>query len=214
MNESKARLEIIQVNSTMYPSSESEESIDEAITDDSYKRCSEVASNVIAKFDPYTVGLKEIVIHARTDLRRGLASKDTIWIRCLTDVEEFENVLIHELGHIVDENYLIQDGNDVSAGFHDISKSDLSFEGYVSEYASTNEHEDFAETFLFYIKYGSEFRHLAQSNNLLLSKYDFMRDYVFDGYEFEIDEAYSERLISLFPENGSRPYDSTVLFKK
>ena len=217
VSDSKARQEVIQVSNDIYPSAVSQESdfvLDKAIDKDMYDRCIASTRKIVDKFDVYTYGLKDITIHARLDLRRGLASSDKIWMRCLTDLEEFENVLIHELGHIVDHNYLVKNySENKSEEFYNISVGNPSIRGFVSGYAQTNKKEDFAETFLFYVKFGNEFRFIMQSNELLISKYNFMRDSVFDGFEFGFDEALRLDIVDLYSDVIDLPYDVSVLYK-
>ncbi len=120
---------------------------------------------------------------------------------------EFIQVLIHELGHVVDlgglksqkflEKSAYKDGkkiiyaDDKSVIFYQISwaneyeqvsqSSDLDF---IGGYASLDMFEDYAESFLMYIEHGNDFRMLATDNEKLQKKYNFFRDQVFDGKEF------------------------------
>lgn len=213
-------------------SSEDKAQLDGNIGDEEMKLCRERASYVIAWLDPFLVGLDKVTIHARLDLRRGLASDSKIWIRCINDLDEFENVLIHEIGHIVDINYLSGDGGglskfsyknefislfDPSVDFYSISFNSnekiIDEAGFLTGYSQENVFEDFAETFLMYIKYPVEFRLLAQDNNLIMSKYNFMRDNVFDGYDFEFEKPLNAKVYSLYLNENKLPYDGTKLFK-
>jgi len=103
----------------------------------------------------------------------------------MTDAE-FLAVLIHEFGHYYDIHSL--KGNtfgDVSQKFYDISwqsvttvKPWFSRDDFVSGYSMTNQYEDFAETYLYYILHNEEFAFKSLSNETLEKKYDFMRWYV------------------------------------
>lgn len=99
--------------------------------------------------------------------------------------------LIHEIGHFV---YL--DKNKVwstqSANYStmknlfeiDYERYSLDHAGFMTSYALTNQYENFAEHFAQYVTNGEEFRHLANSDALLESKYDFLKNYIFSGIEY------------------------------
>ncbi len=133
---------------------------------------------------------------------------------------------MHELGHIVDlgkmnssgraEESEFYDGgqpiyeDDVSLEFYRISwasstsmRADASELDFVSEYAATDVFEDFAESYAFYVLQGGEFGELAETNVALARKYQFIRDNVFAGVEFDLG------FVDL--EIFQRPYDVTVL---
>lgn len=211
--------------------------LDESLNDTDLLLCRETVAKLVSKYDPFIKGLEKITIHKRLDMRRGLANSKTIQIRCLKDIVEFENIFIHELGHVVDLNFLkggeldfsdkfILFGSpisldDPSIRYYDISfdttdniKSSGNYRDFVSGYAQENVFEDFAETFLMYIKYGSELRDLIVDNNELERKYVFIRDNVFDGYEFDIDKSPSESYLKLFNKDSERPFDISVVHRK
>ena len=84
------------------------------------------------------------------------------------------DTLTHEIGHNVHFNMRI-DNLELANHWGELHKQDV---GFVTNYARTNEFEDFAESYMTYIRY---------PQNLLLSsavKYEFMRVEVFDGYEY------------------------------
>ncbi len=56
---------------------------------------------------------------------------------------------------------------------------------FISEYAKTNQDEDFAESFSAYVLAGDVFRERAKSNSYLKQKYDFLKNNVFDKREFD-----------------------------
>jgi hypothetical protein len=56
---------------------------------------------------------------------------------------------------------------------------------FVSGYAMTDPFEDFAESFNFYVLHGADFRAIANESTVLAKKYDFLKDKVFSGLEFE-----------------------------
>lgn len=56
---------------------------------------------------------------------------------------------------------------------------------FVSGYAKTNSAEDFAESFLEYVLAGKIFRERAKSNLYLKTKYDFLKEHIFSGVEYD-----------------------------
>jgi hypothetical protein len=55
---------------------------------------------------------------------------------------------------------------------------------FVSGYAMTNQYEDFAETYAYYILHNRDFFFRAQSSSILREKYDFFETYVFSTKQF------------------------------
>ncbi|MFH1546545.1 MAG: hypothetical protein ABIE14_04160 [Patescibacteria group bacterium] len=156
---------------------------------------------------------------------RGLSNSHLVEIRC-GNLEENEiiSVFVHELGHITDLGGLkgasfapsgFADGSlkipadDPSVRFYQLSWKDeqtqkfmAKREDFVSGYAMSDPFEDFAESFNFYILHGEDFRAIKEESNILAQKYDFMRDEVFGGVEFESERS---------TKNGKRVWDSTLL---
>ncbi|MEI7510707.1 MAG: hypothetical protein WCJ84_00955 [Candidatus Peregrinibacteria bacterium] len=120
----------------------------------------------------------------------------------------FSDVILHEMGHIVDLGGLVGDAesgesafkdgsqaiykNDISLLFYSISwtnektrKSEVTDFDFVGGYAASDPFEDFAESFLYYIRHGNEFRLLSAKNTLIQEKYNFFKNFVFEGKEFE-----------------------------
>jgi hypothetical protein len=90
ISETRSRAKILDNKDIlMFSADEGDSVLDLNLSDEDSSRCKIKASDLISKFDPYTVGLDNITIHHRLDLRRGLASSNKIWIRCLKDLEEF-----------------------------------------------------------------------------------------------------------------------------
>lgn len=111
----------------------------------------------------------------------------------IKDDGEFMKVLAHELGHYVDiiTYTKTQTTPDISAKFYAISwkssnekyrESKLS--DFVSGYAITNQYEDFAESFVFYMFHNATFKEKAKKSEILQKKYDFLRTYIFKKWEF------------------------------
>lgn len=177
--------------------------------------------------------LQDLTLFYTEDGRRGLGGNGSIILRCLNVTDsEFIGVMTHEMGHIVDSNYLkgtdenaessFKDfdvpvlADDTSATFYAISwndesakKSDSNSLGFVSIYAATNPFEDFAETYAYYRLHGAEFRKLKGSSAMLREKYEFMKLNVFGGTEFGFKEAdeNATKKINIWLRN----YDVTVL---
>lgn len=173
--------------------------------------------------------LKHLTLYFADEGRRGLGGGNTIILRCqnVTD-EELVAVLVHEMGHIMDTGVMngsyetgassYSDGsirvylNDSSVEFYDISweredklKSGANKYGFVSGYAMSDPFEDFAESYAYYILHGIEFRTLAKQNKTLAKKYDFFKNKVFNGVEYE--NGIEAREV----KTGRRHYDVTVL---
>jgi hypothetical protein len=175
-----------------------------------------------------TSQLKNLTLYFSEDGRRGLGGGSTIILRCqnVTD-EELVAVLVHEMGHITDTGVMVgtesagesgfMDGSnpvysdDPSVAFYNLSFSsetaklptatDLDF---VSGYAQTDPFEDFAETYTYYLLHGKEFRELAKVNLTLAKKYNFLKNNVFKGEEYDNGSESEVKILD-------RQYDVTVL---
>lgn len=152
--------------------------------------------------------LHTIEIFDDETLPRAMANARIIKVnRSALDDPELVNVLIHELGHVVDLGGLTSseyktpsvytDGgqsiyeDDPSVQYYSLSwatesqkKQNTILQDFVGEYASTDMFEDFAEGFLLYIQHGNTFRKLARHNTVLAQKYAFFKNVVFKGTEF------------------------------
>lgn len=173
--------------------------------------------------------VKNLTLYFNATGRRGLGGGSTIILRCqnVSD-EELVGVLVHELGHVEDTGVLLGDvwsgesafkdgknpvyNNDVSLDFYKISFSDektlkksASELDFVSGYAMTDPFEDFAESFNYYLLHGDDFRLLAASNDALLQKYNFLKEKVFGGKEYNFESADDSSLLA------TRHYDSTLI---
>ncbi len=171
--------------------------------------------------------LKHLTLYFSESGRRGLGGGNTIILRCqnVTD-EELAAVLVHEMGHIMDTGVMegswtagesqFVDGskpiykNDPSLGFYTLSfKNDTEVKwsatkyDFVSGYAMTDPFEDFAESYAYYILHGKEFRELAQDNDILERKYNYLKTRVFKGKEYESGEENVDEKV--------RHFDVTVL---
>ncbi len=203
IRETRSRASMMQHDDLLMYSAE-DAVLDQDLKEEDTENCRRVSQAVLDRFDPYTTGLDKVTIHHRLDLRRGLASHEKIWLRCMKNLDVMENVLIHELGHIVSFNY-VEEG--AMEEYYKINGGEL------SGYGSQKDEEDFAETFLMYVKYGPEFRQIILNNKSVESKYIFLRDKVFDGYEFELERPYKDQVLSKFGDIENPPFDLTVLHR-
>lgn len=174
--------------------------------------------------------VKKLTLYYTKDGRRGLAGGNgSVILRCLNVTEaELASVLTHEVGHTVDATLLTGADKERPSGFYDFDKPVLDDDksatfyriswlsetlkkpstiglDFVSTYAATDPFEDFAETYAYYRLHGIEFRKLMESSESLKLKYQFMRDNVFNGEEFDVGNANAE-IVATY-----RNYDVTVL---
>ncbi|PIP66387.1 hypothetical protein COW94_02055 [Candidatus Peregrinibacteria bacterium CG22_combo_CG10-13_8_21_14_all_44_10] len=195
-------------------------SVDNA-PDASVEACMSLALSVLGSLPAeHAEALTDLTLVFDDNAKRGQAGGHLMRIRCV-DIsdEEFAAVMVHEMGHIVDtgllqgsgsDEYVFSDGSkpvlkdDLSVLFYETSWiSNYSFtsetDGYsfVSRYATSDPFEDFAETYVAYVLHGETFRSYAASSDEINEKYEFMKNYVFEGIEYSgIDQAqaYDERV--------------------
>jgi hypothetical protein len=108
---------------------------------------------------------------------------------------EFLKLLVHEVAHYIDIyslSSILWDGIDPSGAFYSVSWSDKTtkkpgqtLSDFISGYAATNQFEDFAETFTFYVFHNEEFADRALRSDALRQKYVFLSKVVFPNGEFE-----------------------------
>jgi len=156
---------------------------------------------------------------------RGLGGSKSIFLRAVNvSEEEFISLFVHELGHIVDLG-LIKGNSDIQTDFYDsttpIYSDDLSLNFYricwqngqtrnqncsdsdfVSGYARTDVFEDFAESYLYYVLHGKEFREIAKSSEALTAKYNYLKN-IFSEKEFDTGTLNNIKWL--------RPWDATLL---
>ncbi len=122
-------------------------------------------------------------------LNRGFIIEQNVW----------EANVIHELGHIVDVHG-IQGAYDDKQNIFSNSKDErdkifqvlVKYEpnksgaplGHISRYSSQNDLENFADHFAYYVIYPDKFQERIKNDPLLVDKYEFLRDMIFDGKEF------------------------------
>lgn len=130
-----------------------------------------------------------IIIDTKRVSPRGQVYNETVTLSAtMTSLTEASKVLVHELGHMIDIYFLkSRSGHaDPSSLFYDISwteptvmRSDMTSTSFISGYSATNQYEDFAESFAFYVFHNKDFQRRAQSEAALKEKYDFLQQYVF-----------------------------------
>ena len=112
---------------------------------------------------------------------------------------EFIKLFIHEFGHVVDIYFLTPNNQwlDVSENFYRISWQNSTLKKawqkqtyFVSGYAATNQYEDFAESFTFYIFHNRTFEERALRDEIMRQKYLFFRQNVFPHGSF-VDTDFS-----------------------
>ncbi|PID70163.1 hypothetical protein CSB37_03225 [bacterium DOLZORAL124_38_8] len=169
----------------------------------------EIAEKALKRLpQDHLTSLEHVSINVHTaDKTRGKANSAQLIINAEgLPVEEFLSVFIHEMGHVVDLGSLRSIGfeptafrntkvGDLSLDFYTISwdasqiqKKAARKEDFVSDYAQENAYEDFAESYLFYVLHGKEFRKRAETNAVLQKKYDFFQQFVFDGHEYDFTQ--------------------------
>jgi len=106
----------------------------------------------------------------------------------IANLPEVSKVLVHEIGHMIDI-YVLKASlrkTDPSEDFYGISWEDTSTirawvaqSSFISGYASTNQYEDFAESFAMYIFHNNEFLRRAKQDDILQQKYNFLQSRIF-----------------------------------
>jgi hypothetical protein len=187
---------------------------------------------VLSSFEPEQINvLKNLVIKNQKHASRGMANSKKIILHTesIETDDEMVSVLIHELGHVTDLGGLksINGGasafvdrtktffnDDLSVDFYSLSwkdsdtlKMDIVHTDFVSGYAMSNCFEDFAESFLFYRMHGEKFRYLGESSDVLSAKYDFFKEHVFAGKEFQTEKEVSAEFVA----GKSLVWDATML---
>jgi len=106
--------------------------------------------------------------------------------------------VIHELGHIVDAHgiqgdfadeqnvfsYAEEDRDKIFQVLLESKPNDKEKLGYITSYSSNNDLENFAEHYAYYVVYPDLFRDEMKNDPLLVKKYEFLRDFIFNGKEF------------------------------
>ncbi|MFB2917895.1 hypothetical protein [Aerosakkonema funiforme] len=117
---------------------------------------------------------------------KGTFERDThqicIWGEQFAGSQELIATLTHEVGHNVHEN-IMANNPELAQKWSNLHQESLGTYqqdgfGFVTEYARTNQYEDFADTYMTYIGDPEKLQFYNPD------KYEFMKDYVFAGQEY------------------------------
>ena len=97
-------------------------------------------------------------------------------------VEDLLDTLVHEIGHNVHYN-IRRDNFDLDVAWSVLHQGSFKSAqetglGFVSNYAQTNKFEDFAETYMAYVRFPEVLKYYN------MDKYEFMKQEVFNGVEY------------------------------
>ena len=189
----------------------------------------DLKTSIVALPKWHTQALQDLEVRKDKNVSRGLSSSKKMILHTdsIQNSRELIAVFIHEMGHITDLGALkgrrghktnFYDGqtpilnDDLSFIFYKISwqnsytkKKSAQRRDFVSGYAMSDCFEDFAETYLFYKLHGEKFRGILHNSPDLKRKYEFMKKYVFNGQEFQLNK---------FPNpnfNYQKVFDTTLL---
>ena len=107
---------------------------------------------------------------------------------------EFTKLFVHELAHYIDIYSLVWSASkeDISNNFYYISWQAPTTKRYnqwtidfVSGYAATNQYEDFAESFVFYVFHNAVFADRALKSESIRQKYLFFANSIFPAWSFQ-----------------------------
>jgi hypothetical protein len=107
---------------------------------------------------------------------------------------EFTKLFVHELAHYIDIYSIVGSDSkrDISSDFYYISWQAPTTKRYnqgtidfVSGYAATNQYEDFAESFVFYVFHNAVFADRALKSESIRQKYLFFANSIFPGGSFQ-----------------------------
>lgn len=137
----------------------------------------------------------EVLIFENPSETRGRMKSKHIYMydAAKLDVEEFLTVFIHEYAHFIDIIWLSPSVSwDISNNFYALSWQDKTVlrpgqlvNDFVSWYSMTNQYEDFAESFLYFVLHNEAFKTRADTSSILKQKYDFFGKYIFPWKSFQ-----------------------------
>lgn len=150
-----------------------------------------------------TDSIKVLLYEEKFEVRWRMKNKQVklYWILNMPQAE-FISVWIHEFAHFIDLYFLKKIITiDLSDIFYNVSwesvkvlKAWAEQKDFVSGYAITNQYEDFAESFTYYVLHNDDFLEKTKNSSLLKQKYDFFWKYLFRENEFKTD-AFSNKEI-------------------
>jgi hypothetical protein len=148
-----------------------------------------------------------IFLYKNKDITRGRMKSWNIHMYGVDQMSdsEFLWVLLHEFWHYYDIYSLPATSfGDSSQDFYDISWDNVSImkqwsqaEDFVSGYSMTNQYEDFAETYVYYILHNEDFIYRSISNEVLAQKYKYLREYIFSQNQF-LQEDFSSASVKKY----------------
>ncbi|MDZ4245330.1 MAG: hypothetical protein U1D98_05425 [Candidatus Gracilibacteria bacterium] len=107
----------------------------------------------------------------------GVASANAIKLNCELTQPRFTRTFFHELGHV--HYFLISENNPFAKSVPKYGMGGAP--NYLTEYSTTNEHEDFAESFAMYFTNRKLFLQKTAKSKVLKAKYEFIESYVLSG---------------------------------
>lgn len=125
------------------------------------------------------------------------------------DNKEFTALLIHEIAHYIDINYLWSEAiafKNLSWQSTKVIKKWQTEKDFVSWYAMTNKYEDFAESLTFYVLHNELFYKKALKSDYLMNKYLFFKENLFNK-----DFKNTKFTLSKNDENKKYHWDTTKI---
>ena len=191
----------------------------------------------LKKFNTYGINFSDymdsIIIKNENTRSRWYSSRSqmVLNVRPMWSYSEFIKVMIHELGHFLDFDYLAWDlrlpkdttftefakvvfpVDDPSLDFYKLNRSNentrkkwITYKDFVSGYAMTDPFETLAETMHFYMNFNGLFRELVKQSSVLGEQYQFM-DEIFGG-QYISDGMKKKGEFEKY-KRDFRPYDTT-----
>jgi hypothetical protein len=145
------------------------------------------------KLEPLVTPIVLELVDDRVEPRGKMTTEMVSLVVPLNTESESLKVFAHELGLVVDIEYLLPGLilSDPSEAFYAISWIDMStkkkgmaLKDFVSGYAMTNKYEDFGESFNYYLFHNNDFVKRAKQSKILQAKYNFIQRRVFPNQEF------------------------------
>lgn len=182
--------------------------------------------NILDKIPAKYIKSLEKIKTTKNIKRRWLAWSKSIYLNfdLIDSDKEFERVFIHELWHIIDLWFLKSKEEKISTKFKDWTKDifadDKSINFYslcwkneneqnwkcwdldfASKYSQSDVFEDFAESFLLYIKNNKSFKIMAKESKIMEKKYNFFKSILWQTktWTYENQESF-ERVWDLTME--------------
>lgn len=138
--------------------------------------CKTRLTRLLSTIPPHLLPSDLTIVLSQESHSHGGATSQRLQINCDLDSSHFTYTFLHELGHI---HYFDIQEQGLSNPFSEIAPvySD-GIPNYLTEYATTNPHEDFAESFAMYLSDPDLFEEKAQKSPVLQAKYEFIQNYI------------------------------------